>query len=271
LYSYQPVLSPRVGISYKHHALHYLYASVGHGFSAPSLEETLLPEGAVNTELRPETGWNFEVGNRGRFFEGRILYDLTLYLILLENMLVTERLAEDIFTGANAGKARNTGLEVWGQFAIVEPIQAESFNLKATLSYTLSQNRFTDFVDENISYTGKNLPGIPTQVLNTLLTSGWRRMDVKLQYLYQGSQWMDDLNSQKYDGHQLLHLQAGWKFQPQTGLFSIRIYGGIRNIFNTRYSSMILVNAPSFGGREPRYYYPGNPREFFVGTTLNFR
>ncbi len=66
-YSYQPVLSPRIGLSYLHHDQHHLYASVGHGFSAPSLEETLLPEGAVNTELRPETGWNFEVGNRGRF------------------------------------------------------------------------------------------------------------------------------------------------------------------------------------------------------------
>ena len=68
-----------------------------------------------------------------------------------------------------------------------------------------------------------------------------------------------------------MHLQAGWKFRIPGELFSIRIYGGIRNLFNTRYSSMILVNAPSFGGAEPRYYYPGNPRQFHVGATLHFR
>ncbi len=119
-YNYQPVLSPRIGISYQHHKNHHLYASAGHGFSAPSLEETLLPEGAVNTELLPETGWNFELGNRGFFFGERISYDITLYMVLLDNLLVTERLAEDIFTGANAGKARNAGLELWADFAIIK-------------------------------------------------------------------------------------------------------------------------------------------------------
>ncbi len=270
-YRYKPILSPRIGLSYLHNEQHHLYASAGHGFSAPSLEETLLPEGAVNTELRPETGWNFEVGNRGRFFKGSILYDVTLYMVLLDDLLVTERIAEDIFTGANAGKARNAGLEVWGDFIILKSKQPDSFELKTSLSYTLSSNIFTDFVDDGISYTGNALPGIPSQILNIIPSAGWRGVNLKLQYQYIGSQWMDDLNSQKYMGHQLLHLQAGWKFRIPGELFSIRIYGGIRNILNTRYSSMILVNAPSFGGIEPRYYYPGNPRQFHVGATLHFR
>ncbi|MDX2431865.1 MAG: TonB-dependent receptor, partial [Bacteroides sp.] len=121
-----------------------------------------------------------------------------------------------------------------------------------------------------IDYTGNVLPGSPSQILNSMLSAAWRGLDAKLRYQYYGSQWMNDLNSEKYDGHQLLHLQVGWKFNLPGGLFGIRIHGGIRNIFNTLYSSMILVNAPSFGGREPRYYYPGNPREFHLGATLYF-
>ena len=270
-YSYQPILSPRIGISYLHHSLHHLYASVGHGFSAPSLEETLLPEGAVNTELRPETGWNFEVGNRGRFFGERISYDVTLYMVLLDDLLVTERVTEDIFTGANAGKALNAGLELWGDFAILQHAEANSFDLNASLSYTLSSNHFIDFVDNGISYTGNALPGIPSQLLNVMLSAGWRGLDMKFHYQYFGSQWMDDANSQKYQGYQLLNIQAGWKIKIPGDLFSIRIHGGIRNIFNALYSSMILVNAPTFGGREARYYYPGNPRQYHLGATLYFR
>lgn len=270
-YSYQPVLSPRIGISFQHHENHHLYASTGHGFSAPSLEETLLPEGAVNTELRPETGWNFELGNRGHFFGEKISYDITLYMILLNDLLVTERVAEDIFTGANAGKARNAGLELWGDFAILKAKRSKDLSLKTSLSYTLSSNIFTDFVDDEISYTGNKLPGIPSQVLNALLSGKWRGVDMKLQYQYFGSQWMDDENSQKYEAYNLLNLQAGWLIQIPGDLFSIRIYGGIRNILNTLYSSMILVNAPSFGGREPRYYYPGNPRQYHLGATIYFR
>ena len=100
-YAYDPMVSPRLGISVRHHTDHYAYGSAGHGFSAPSLEETLLPEGMINTSLRPETGWNLEVGHRGSFMDARLEYDAALYVIFLRNMLVTERISEDIFTGEN--------------------------------------------------------------------------------------------------------------------------------------------------------------------------
>jgi iron complex outermembrane receptor protein len=270
-YSYAPVLSPRIGISFLLRESHYLYAAAGHGFSAPSLEETLLPEGGVNTGLRPETGWNFEVGERGIFLDGKIHYDATFYAILLDDLLVTERITEDVFTGANAGKALNMGIEFWGEYAVLQPKESQALELKATLSYTLSRNRFTDFVDEGVNYSGFELPGIPSQLLNGIITTGWRPLEIKLHYQYSGRQWMDDLNSLEYTGHQLLHLQASWKFSIKGGPYSLSLQGGIRNIFNASYSSMILVNAPSFGGSDPRYYYPGNPRQFHLGISLQFR
>jgi len=112
-YRYQPAVSPRIGVSFAHSGKIRSYAAAGHGFSAPSLEETLLPEGEVNTGIRPETGWNFEIGNRGMLSGGRIAYDLTGYTILLRDMLVTERVSEDVFTGINAGKALNLGVEAF--------------------------------------------------------------------------------------------------------------------------------------------------------------
>jgi len=275
-YSYRPILSPRLGMSYLHHSHHHLYASAGHGFSAPSLEETLLPEGSVNTELRPEIGWNFDLGDRGGFFKGRIQYDVTLYAVILDDLLVTERISEDIFTGANAGKALNSGLELWTEITILQSEANHSgksppYDLRATLSYTYSQNRFTDFVDDGITYTGNTLPGIPDQIFNAMFSGRWNPLELKFHFQHMGSQWMNDSNSQKYKGHQLLHLQASWNIKIQEGLFLIQINGGIRNILNAHYSSMILINAASFGGRAPRYYYPGNPRQFHLGVTLSFK
>jgi iron complex outermembrane receptor protein len=270
-YSYQPVLSPRLGLSYRYHKDHHLYASAGHGFSAPSLEETLLPEGNINTELRPETGWNFELGNRGNLFNDRVIYDATLYTILLNDLLVTERIAEDIFTGANAGKAQNSGLELWSTISLFRRSGPDPFDVKAILSYTISSNRFTDFVDDGISYTGNALPGIPFQILNTMLSARMSQLEMKVHFQHAGSQWMDDLNSIKYDGHQLLNFQASWKVKLKRSPFQVELSGGIRNIMNTHYASMILVNAPSFGGSLPRFYYPGNPRQFHLGASLYFR
>jgi iron complex outermembrane receptor protein len=57
-------VSPRIGINYAPDSKVALYASVGHGFSMPSPEETLLPEGSINRGLKPEQGGQYEAGIR---------------------------------------------------------------------------------------------------------------------------------------------------------------------------------------------------------------
>jgi iron complex outermembrane receptor protein len=248
-YNYQPVLSPRIGISIRHAKQIWTYASAGHGFSAPSLEETLLPEGLINTSLRPESGWNMDLGNRGRLLDGHLDYDLSLYSILLDDLLVTERVAEDVFTGVNAD-------------------HPAPFNLDLRLSYHLSKNTFRDFVDDGTDYGGNELPGIPRQLVNVTLGAHLGAFSLEFQYLLTGKQWMDDANSQEYGSYQLAHLQLSWTHSFTESPFQLRINGGIRNLSNTHYASMILINAPSFGGRSPRYYYPGSPRLFFLGVNI---
>ncbi len=270
-YGYKPVLSPRIGISYKHHKRHHLYASAGHGFSAPSLEETLLPEGDINTELKPESGWNLEVGNRGRTLQGRFRYDVTLYAIFLKDLLVTERITEDIFTGANAGKALNTGLELWVQWSLRSSREPQPFNVHAALGYNLANHRFLEFIDDGEDFSKNVLPGIPSQKLNSILTGEVGTLDIKTSYSYTGGQWIDDGNTQRSDGYHLLNLQVSWDHAFSSLPISFEIHGGIRNLLNSRHASMILINAPSFGGRAPRYYYPGLPRRFYLGTTVTFK
>ena len=57
---------------------------------------------------------------------------------------------------------------------------------------------------------------------------------------------------------------AELKYQGNAGRLRLGIKGGIENIFDVHYASMLAVNAPSFNGVPPRYYYPGNPRNFYV-------
>jgi iron complex outermembrane receptor protein len=258
-----------MGISYRYHPNHSLYASTGHGFSAPSLEETLLPEGEINTELKPESGWNLEAGTRGSLMEGRLKYDVTGYVIFLNNLLVTERIAEDIFTGANAGKARNSGLEISAGYSLHPEAGSASRNASLSLGYTLSGNIFTSFIDDEDDYSGNSLPGIPVQRVSALLRGTLSPFYIQLHYLFTGEQWMDDGNLTRYGGYHLLHLKASWQHHFSTVPLSMEVYAGIRNATNTHYASMLLVNAPSFGGSLPRYYYPGLPRHYYLGIRLN--
>jgi iron complex outermembrane receptor protein len=267
-YSYQPVLSPRVGISIRHQKRVWTYASAGHGFSAPSLEETLLPEGMVNTSLRPETGWNLDLGNRGKLWDDRVNYDLSLYSIFLDDLLVTERLAEDVFTGINAGSAWNRGLEVLLKSRLFPGVPRHRTHMDLQVSYQLSKNTFRDFVDDGTDYSGNELPGIPRQVLNTTLQGHLGEFSLEFQYIFTGRQWMDDANSLEYESYQLGHLQLSWTHGFEASPFQLKLYGGVRNLGDRHYASMILINAPSFGGRNPRYYYPGSPRLFYLGLQL---
>ena len=60
-FTFGSVWSPRLGLSYKLDSGKNLYASVSKGFSVPTVAESLTPEGQINTNLKPEMGWNFEL------------------------------------------------------------------------------------------------------------------------------------------------------------------------------------------------------------------
>ena len=258
------IFSPRIGTNYALSERLAFYASAGHGFSMPSPEETLLPEGDVNNDIQPEQGIQAEVGLRMNLFDYKTQLDVAVYQINLTNLLVTKRLTEDIFTGINAGKTRHQGMEVMLKQQV---FTSRSFpgNLNLNAVYTLSDNTFIEFTDAGLNYDGQKLPGIPSQMAQAGLD--WEPVQallVQSQFQLVGSQYMNDANSEKSDEYFTIQLKTAYRFSLKK-FGNIEIYGGVNNLTDARYASMISVNALSTGGNEPRYYYPGLPRHFFGG------
>jgi iron complex outermembrane receptor protein len=261
--------SPRIGINYAPNPIISFYASAGHGFSLPSPEETLQPEGNINPEIKPETGIQYELGARLFLREKRFELDATLYQIDLQNLLVTKRLTEDQFTGINAGKTNHKGIEL--------AMKKELFNLKkfpgnltTGLSYFRSVNRFIDFYDNGNNYNGNLLPGIPKQTLAILLK--WllhNNTEITSDFNYNGNQYLDDSNNLTYPGYCIINFKVKTSFNLNKQI-KIVVYGGIKNLTDTNYASMLIVNALSLGNNEPRFYYPGQPRNFYSGIQFSF-
>lgn len=261
-------VSPKVGINYQLMSHVNGYLSVSNGFSTPTVEETLLPDGQVNPGLKPETGWNLEVGSRGQVFRDHLYYDITLYQIFLDNLLVNKRVTEDIFTGINAGKTHHWGLECLLQYKTKRTGEWNIWFLDATASFWTSANKFKTFNDNGSDFSGKNLPGIPSQMVSARVKMQfWINMGFELEWRQTGSQFMNDANSMKYQSYNVTGLSLYYKkrIAKQNGL----LFVSIDNIFNTRYASMILVNATSTGTNPPRYYYPGYPVNARVGIRLS--
>jgi iron complex outermembrane receptor protein len=127
-----------------------------------------------------------------------------------------------------------------------------------------------EFTDGGENYNGNHLPGIPNQTIQHQFT--WNpveRIELTTQLYYAGEQYLNDLNSEKYEGYLLANLKLSAAVLRRKTT-TIQFFAGINNLTNAHYTSMMIVNAKGFGGSEPRYYYPGLPRNFFMGLQYRF-
>lgn len=260
---FPPVLSPRLTWSYRFHPQAALFATLSHGFAAPTLEETLAPAGNINPEIRPEKGWNMEIGSRGNYLGGRLSYEISLYAMQVRDLLVSRRTAEDAYVGINAGKTLHLGMESAGRYRLL----AGKWNADLALSYTFSGHRFLEFVDDGRDYSGNALTGTPphqfTAVFDLQMPAGFFAL---LNYEFVDAFPMRDDNAVFSDAYQLLNLKLGYTLSADK--WRIEASAGIQNLANARYAGMIQVNAAAFGTQLPRYYYPGLPRHGFAGIRL---
>ncbi len=265
-YDFDGRLSPKLGVSYLVHKDVSLYSTISHGFSPPSLSETLLPDGQINTDIQPETGWNYEVGSRGTLFENRLQFAMALFRLDVRNLLVARRTSQDQFIGVNAGRTQHDGLEASLRYRVVtnKPITVDTY-----LTYTLNDFIFKDFIDEDQDFSSNDLTGVPSSVLNAgieLNSTLGIYTNINVQSV--GSIPITDSNSLFSNSYVLVNMKTGYKlsFNKITAGACI----GLNNIFDEKYASQILINARGFGGNAPRYFYPGNPLNYYAGVHLNY-
>jgi len=265
-YAFQPIWSPRLSVSYTFAPRLNWYATLSHGFAAPTLEETLQPDGSRNPDIQPERGLNLETGSRGSFLFGRLSYEVSLYRMWITDLLVARRTALDQFIGINAGSSIHQGLEA--RLTYGAPDLTGTY---VRLSYSYNDYYFDTFLDGENDYSGNALTGQPPhQVgIEAQWTPGWD--------FYMHGRWrytdafpiVDD-NSLYNEAYQVTDLRIGW--QKSIGLnWLLHPYIGIQNMFDEDYASMVQVNAQGFGGSQPRFYYPGLPRNFYAGIRLKYQ
>ncbi len=263
------IFSPRFGFNYAPNNGIAFYASAGQGFSLPSPEETLLPQGDINTDIEPELGMQYEVGSRLNLFKKKMEIEVGLYWIELNNLLVTKRVSEDVFTGINAGETRHQGFEIQMQNKLFD-YAAFPGKLNAGLSFTASVNRFIDFTDDSITYDGNYLPGIPNQIGHFQIT--WNPLHfIELYYglQFSGNQYLNDSNTMEYGSYVVSNIKVSTLLKIKS-TSKLHFYLGLNNIGDVHYASMLVVNAIGFGKSEPRYYYPGLPRNAYAGIKFVF-
>lgn len=264
--NFDAILLPSFGLRY---ALNNgnLYANISRGFSNPGLEETLTPEGVINPDIAQETGTNYEIGAQWTLLQKRFSANVALYRMDINNLLVAQRVGEDQYIGTNAGETRHQGLEMDVKY--IARLSSQ-LSLAPYFSYTFNDHTFVDFVDEDNDYSGNPLTGVPKHRLNTgidLQHSNGLQLNLTHQYVDQIP--LNDANTLSSDSFNVFNAKLGYKTQLSSH-FSLGVNAGINNVFDTTYAQSVLINATGFGGAQPRFFYPGNGRNYFVGVRLGY-
>ena len=260
------ILLPSLGLRYviKHG---YLYGNFSRGFSNPSLEETLTPNGVINPDIVQEKGVNYEVGGQLTFYKPNISLNFSIYQMNINDLLVAQRVGEDQFIGRNACETKHQGFEfAFGYSAKL----SEKFSLNPFLSYTYSNHSFIDFIDGTNDFSGNPLTGVPKHRVSSNV--GFKYGDnltLTVNHQYVDEIPLTDSNSLSSESYNIFGLQLRYNKSFSTK-FNLGLNFGLNNIFDTNYAQSVLINASSFGGAAPRYFYPGDGINYYSGIQLKY-
>ena len=265
-YSFNNILSPKFGLSYLMSEKVNVFGNISHGFSTPKLEETLLPNGIINQDIQPELGWNFEIGSRGLLIKEKLQYNLSFYRMNISNLLVSRRTDFDEYIGINAGKTTHEGIEFELNYIL---IKSNHLSFEINKSLTINNHIFKEFIDLDNNYAGNKLTGLPNNIINSGFILKNKNIYCSFNLQHVGEIPVTDNNLIFTEKFTILNSKIGLNVILKES-FEINTFFGINNFTNQSYASQILINASSFGGNQPRYYYPGEPINHYLGIKLNY-
>jgi iron complex outermembrane receptor protein len=252
--------SPSLGFSYATQN-GTAFVSYSRSFETPTTTELANPDGSggFNQDLKAQTADNFELGYKSAI--GGLFYELSVFRINLEDELVPFELPA--FPGRtffqNSGSSSRRGVE-----AAMAWRHDTGFGVD--VSYTYSDFKFDDFVDDNgNNFSGNRLPGQPQHA--AYLGLSYRTepgLKATLEAIYSGELSANNANTVEVKSYVVSNFRLSYEYA--SGNWMLRPYAGINNIFGESYNSNIRINA--FGGR---YFEPAPPRNYYAGIVVNFR
>lgn len=266
-YQYNGIWAPQIALSYLPSKHQTVYLSVGRGYSLPSIEETMDEKGQVNTSIKPENGYNVELGTKLFSADKRFYAEAALYRMKVNDLLVAHRVLEDQYVGVNAGSTVHMGFEFMAQYKwqLGRKTQVIPY-----ISAALGNFRFDDFKHNDQNFSGNDLTGVPkNQFTGGLMFNLPHGFGLKADYFFVDKIPLNDANALFSDAYSLCNAAVNWQGKVTDSL-SLLINIGVNNVFNEHYASMVLVNATGFGNSAPRYYYPGQPVNYFGSFQLKY-
>lgn len=284
---------PRLAVGYTLCEYAKPYASVSFGNSNPTVFEQVEIQqfgsatGFANSiGLLPEHGISYEAGLKG----GRInalRYEANAYYFQLNDAILpytTERLfggtgnMEEFTLYSNAGSVIQRGMEA----SVFREMNFRQVKLEVWLNGQYTHYRFGEYEVGGTDYADKRMPGMPYSTISSGFSAAfWEsRIVWSAQHYYFDRIPLNNANTDFSSAYHLVNSRLDLKWgseksrwrreekaahESSRGETEVRIFFGVNNVLNTKYTSFLQTNAVA-----QRYYNPSPERNYFVGIGLTF-
>ncbi|RZF54665.1 TonB-dependent receptor [Acinetobacter halotolerans] len=246
--------SPQLGFIWNAHPLLDIYSNWSQGFVPPEVS-SLYGANLVTPNLSEATFNNIDLGIRFKLFDERLDGEITLYRLDGEDEVINYTKPDNTREPRNAGKTRHQGIEIGGTWNI-----SDQYDQRLKLSGSWAKHEFKQFQpSESLNYNGNRMPNSP-KAFGTVeyQIKPIPELLLSAEGVYVGSYWINDANTEKYDGHTVLNLRATYRRN------AYEIYGHIINAADAHYAE-----STSFSNNQASYT-PAAPRTYLVGLRYHF-
>lgn len=264
--SFDLQLMPRAALSYLLTQNLSARASVSRGYSPPTLAEIRASDNIINVDLQPEKAWNYETGFRYQTSDKRVSVDVTGFYYHLQNSIVSRLNEKAVEYFINAGGTKQWGLETSFSAWIIKKNNSQFIRgLLLNNSYTLSHFKFDDYFGRSVDLSGKDLTGVPKNVVITGLEVQLPKgLYVFAQHNYTSKIPLTDANTVYAEKYHLVQAKIGCRSIRISGV-PVELFAGADNLLNQKYSLGNDLNAAA-----GRYFNAAPTRNFYGGMSLHF-
>jgi len=249
------LFSPKLGATYALTPTLNAYGIIASANQAPTDSEVRsnLTYGG-SPSLKASTSVNYEIGLKQRSRDWSL--DLALYYNDVKDEIVAVKGTDDITYYTNAGETRRLGAELSTDYLVTE-----SIDIGATGS--LYNYEYVDYVDEGVDYSGNKQRFIPDYQYSLFAGYRSKSLSARIEGVSFGPYYMDDANTEKYDGFTLVtNLMFAYSYGQN------RLQFNVNNLFDKRYATEVSKTA-SWGGASYAYT-PATPRFSMLTYTYSF-
>ncbi|HLS48179.1 MAG TPA: TonB-dependent receptor [Gemmatimonadales bacterium] len=235
------------------------YVSVSTAFETPTTTELgNRPDGSggLNPELAAQRGTSFEVGARGG--SRRVSWSGAVFTSSIRDAITQFEEVGGRAYFRNAGRVRQRGVEAALDLRL-HPL------VTASLSYTLADYRFVEYVVDGASLAGNRLPGVPVHSGHAQIAFSPASWTFMLDHAASSRVWADDSNLLEAPGWGagVTDLRVGWS--GTAGQLDFEPFVVIRNLTDRRFVGSVTING--FNGR---VFEPAPGRHVMLGLRGRF-